>query len=254
MSDLNGVLQTILALKQEATKPQLLTIPGMPAHIQHFWKPDGTFIQFMVDPPTINVKLGSLAAFIEYAMQYGTSESVILFSEAEVVLYMNYNNRRDQARLPLNYSHPFSALLGVFASKASMDHLAFLRFLKYELRGCLPPDSKVCAAISSMKWSSVDELAQQQAHGAESLGRSITNAAHGGERPVPEEVVLKVQVFKQHDYQAFVPCSIEILPAEKKFRLVPYPGAADTAVSMALDSIQSHFRDSELAVSFNGKL
>lgn len=117
----------------------------------------------------------------------------------------------------------------------------------FELRKlCLLDDGKIEKAfdagsgtdlltlVRSLKFKS-DGTASGTIHqGRESLGKHISAQV---EQTIPEEVTLRVPVFKNAVSTVTIPCAVEIDPQSQTFKLTPYPGELHRGKVQAIESV-----------------
>jgi hypothetical protein len=168
--------------------------------------------------------------------------SAVFFSEQMVVSVLDYSDyRRNLATFSLIKSDAWQTVLGL---KQWLDHKAFVRLLRIDLRGCIE-NSELLDTIRSIKTENGAVVKSDIGRQKESLGRSITGAVLT-EKEIPEEVNLELPIYKSlgEDQLYVIRCSVEVDPMRSEpFRLLPMPDEIDRAQQRAMGSIRDRLKE-----------
>jgi hypothetical protein len=161
---------------------------------------------------------------------------VVWYDESAVVLVVDdAGHRLETATFRLTHTDVFARLVDLAKSKPKFDQKAFVRLLRIDLAGTLDP-VVLLNAVRAVRWSSVTDVNVGKQR--ESLGRDIEARCVDG-KDLPEEVTLKVPVFRQADERTplSLRCSVEVDAGEGTFRLLPLPDEIDRVLQVAVASI-----------------
>lgn len=166
----------------------------------------------------------------------------VWYSEDAVIAVLDGNGHRvEQATLQLIRSDVFARIVELNANRAAawLDQKAFVRLLRIELAGTLPP-AALLEIVRRVKFENGTVTEGTVQRERESLGRSITSAV-SAEREIPEEVVLETAVYKTAGLTTKVPvrCSIEVDAMQGKFRLLPLPDAIEGAERLLMAEVRA---------------
>lgn len=209
------------------------------------WKigPDGHAEKLIVDPKPLAVVLDTPDALVNYANAEADKQKAEFYcSETRIILVLDKAVRRDIATCPLPLSPQYAWLKGKTEPRTQRD---FIRLLRIELRGCLPPDSNLLTLARSLKWQTNAETTGNVQHGKESMGRNIDSQV-SGPGSIPEEIALTVPVFESFPYRARIACAIDVQVSDQKLQLVPYPLEVDRAMHEAMTEIMLLLSSTEL--------
>jgi hypothetical protein len=163
--------------------------------------------------------------------------SAVFFNENAVTSVLDYNDYRlSRATFALQKSDQWQTVLGL---KAWLDHKAFIRLLRIDLRGCYNV-TELLDPIRSVKLENGSVISSDVGRQKESLGRSIVGQVLT-EKAIPEEVALELPIYKSHgeDQVYVIRCSVEVDPMRTDaFRLLPMPDEIDRAQHRAMDSLR----------------
>lgn len=163
--------------------------------------------------------------------------SGVFFHENAVVCVLDYSDyRRSFATFALQKSDQWQTVLGL---KQWLDHKAFIRLLRIDLRGCYNV-AELLDPIRSVKLENGSVVSSDVGRQKESLGRSIVGQVLT-EKAIPEEVALELPIYKSHgeDQVYVIRCSVEVDPMRTDaFRLLPMPDEIDRAQHRAMDSLR----------------
>lgn len=233
-------LKYLASLASDAAKPQPLPLDDPRAfHYAHA----GTLHVFPRPEPPRGHKLGTLDDLLAFAEKHATAESRIFFGPGSVVLILDGDDYRiERAELPLKHSAPWLKLveLDAPASGAWFEHKPFLRLLRRDLAGTLPPGVLHDRVKRVSFENGATVTASVSRNKAESMGREITSKV-SGEGEIPDEVTLEVPVYSTAgETQRFpVRCSVEVDPGRGAFCLAPLPDELDRVQALALESIRA---------------
>lgn len=170
-----------------------------------------------------------------------TGETVVWYDRPAIVVVIDDLTRRDRATMRLNLTPQMKLLLELEDKERKFDQPAFRRLLKIELAGCRQDDA-VLNWVSAMKFSNNSTSAGVITNQRTSLGQAIDDEALSELGSCPDEITLQVRVFDDPSLRETWPivCAVEVLPAERSFRLVPLPLELHNAVESELSVIGQH--------------
>jgi hypothetical protein len=189
-------------------------------------------------------RLMSLADLTAMVTELGGPDhlSAVFFNEDAIVSVLDYGEfRRNFATFPLRKSDQWQTVLGL---KNWLDHKAFIRLLRIDLRGCYDV-SELLDPIRSIKLENGVAVKSDVGRQKESLGRQITGAVLT-DKEIPEEVDLELPIYKSlGENQLYViRCSVEVDPMRsEQFRLLPMPDEIDRAQQRAMESIRGRLKE-----------
>lgn len=180
---------------QEANRPQVIQVPGDPAHVHRLVHIDGTVERIENEPRPRRLTVERLEDIIELANnrhRLDRSEAdnedvlrrVVFYNEDEVMLAFNTANGREFARLPLIESDEHK----YFAARRyepRQEPKALATALRLTLRRCYD-DAKLIDQVSSLRSRAEQEGHRQTSRTSESWGKSVTAEVHDdGNLPDP---------------------------------------------------------------------
>lgn len=169
------------------------------------------------------------------------------------MIVLDDSTRRDVARLGLEYTPQMGLLMNLEADGKKFDQLAFRRLLRINLADCLP-DNVLLNWVSDMRFTIAGESRGRLEHGRDSMGKDLEQDAMSDVGQCPETIVLSVRVFDDPSMMVKrqVRCAVEILPAEKAFRLVPLPLEIHNAVELEMTDVGESLRKAVKCKVFRG--
>jgi hypothetical protein len=168
--------------------------------------------------------------------------AAVFFNEDAVVSVLDYSDyRRNIATFPLKKSDQWQTVLCL---KNWLDHKAFIRLLRIDLRGCYNV-AELLDPIRSIKLENGAVVKSDIGRQKESLGRQITGAVLT-DKEIPEEIDLELSIYKSlgEDQPYVIRCSVEVDPMRSEpFRLLPMPDEIDRAQQRAMESIRARLAE-----------
>jgi hypothetical protein len=182
-----------------------------------------------------------LDTIIDFANRFAGEPSAVFYGPGSVVAVLRdgEDDMRSVVRFMLDHSAEFVALTKLARSPEWLEQKAFIRLLRITLAGSLAP-SELLNKVRKIKFESGSVVTGKITRQDESLGRSLSAAASSDEGDLPEDVILEVPVYKNPGEATSYPvqCAVEIDPMQGKFQLVPFPGALEMAIELAMASIK----------------
>ena len=228
-----------------ASKASELELPVSfkPTHIEYVAKPDGTVEKLTAEPYARLHGFETLAALIAFAQavldgKHGAgTKPVVWYSRESVAVIVDDAIRRDRGILPLRFT-PQLQVLDNGDSSAPQQQADFVRFLRIQLDGTLPPDSNFLSIVREIKFGNAMDGHGTINHGKESMGKEI-NAHVLGTGAIPKTITLLVRIFDSPDicYVHPIKCAVDVLVHEQMFRLVPLPMQIPDAVARAMQVV-----------------
>lgn len=176
--------------------------------------------------------LETLAAMTERFLEHGPS---LWVDEASVVLLIDDVGRRaSRVTMPVEVSEVFARLVALAREKEWLDQKAFVRLLRIDLAGTLPP-GVLLDRVRKLRFESGQVTTSEAQRNRESMGRTIT-ASVSAEGELPDAVTLEVRPFKGHGEFALT-CSVDVDAARGLLQLAPLPDEIDRVKHLALRQI-----------------
>jgi len=163
-------------------------------------------------------------------------DSIIWISDTEITLVTDDDDHRvNTVTCPLVITDVFCLLESLAIMKPWHDQRAFVRLLRIDLAGTLPPGI-LLDRVRKLKFEGGTVTTGQVAKDRESMGRQI-HAAVSGEGDIPDEVPLLASVFRGHDRFDIV-CSVDVDPARNLLQLAPLPDEIERVKRLAVKKVQ----------------
>jgi hypothetical protein len=245
-------LEYVARLAQSSAVPAKLDIPDPRA--ARFYAGDGKQVAIELPAPPRKHIVGQLDDLIRLAARFaGTEEEsaedadcrpVVWYDESQVVLVIDDEGHRcETATLPLRASDLFAVVCRMARDKTPLDWKGFIRFLRIDLAGALPP-SVLLEIVRKVKFESGAVVKAETTRSRESLGREI-HAAVSAEGDIPDMVTLSVPVYKTLGERDEYPvrCTVDVDPMAGTLRLVPFPDEVENAQLLAVGSIARRLTD-----------
>lgn len=209
----------------------------------------GQVLDLDLPAPPRDHHAGSLSEVVALANRFAGSPSarpVVWYDAAAVVLVIDDatgegldGHRVEKATLRLEPSDVFSRLVALRERprEAWFDQKAFIRLLRIELAGALPPVA-LLNTVRKVRFENGVTTTSEKRSQRESLGREITSQV-SADAELPEEVTLNVPVYKTPGESERYPlrCTVEVEPGDGTFRLLPLPDEVERVRFMAIDSV-----------------
>ncbi len=163
---------------------------------------------------------------------------VVWYNADKVVLVIDDDGHRiETATLNLVKSDVFIAVIGLAFNKNWFVHKDFVRLLKINLVGTLPPEA-LLNVVKRIKFENGAVTTAEIRKNRESMGREIIGAV-SAEGEIPDTVTLAVPVYKTFGLREARPvrCTVEVDAMEGKFRLMPFPDEIEQTLHLALAEI-----------------
>lgn len=235
---LTDALKYLSKLATDAASPKLL----VEAAASKTYLVDGEAVKLAADPSPIAYTLGTVGALIAFTNDVAANDDALIFvNEDKIELVLDAKRLRlDRAAVPLVKSAVWERLLKLGSTRQGewLEHKAFLRLLRVELAGTLPPEA-LLDRVRRIKFDNGVALTSEQTRKGESISRAIKSEV-SGELEIPERVVLEAPVYSTSGERETyaVPCSVEVDPVRGMFCLVPEPDVLVRAQWAALKSIR----------------
>jgi hypothetical protein len=151
-------------------------------------------------------------------------KSVVWYNEQGVTLVLDDDARRENtATLKLAFSDVFQVVMGLRQQKPWFDQAEFIMLLRVDLAGTLDPD----VLLNRIRRIDLTKTGTSTIkRGEESMGTSIISQTSGKDATPPEEVSLRLPVFKTPGERSpvYLNCTVDFeVSRQKPFRLLPMP-------------------------------
>lgn len=239
-----GAIREIERLATENKKVKFHTsgIGAEPRDVYYVENPDGELERHVAEK-LCQYTLQTPEEFTRFAEAEGDDEKKIVFYNSDhLVFFHDEEARRDAAYCKLTHTEQFVWLRD--QCKGFLSQRDMIRLLRITFRGCLSDETNLLTLVRNLKWSTGDDSAGNFQHGKESLGRAIESKV-SGDSSIPEETRLSIPVWNEFGYRHLVSVAIEIFPADKTFKLTPFPQELDQAILYGLDEIEELLKTSK---------
>lgn len=191
-------------------------------------------------------KAQSLAAFVDYINKAATAEPkppappVVWYNATALVgILDDAGHRIERVELPLVMGAVFKRIIQLGAPGADwFEQKEFIRLLRIELAGALPPVS-LLEKVRRVRFANSNNTVKEARHARESLGAEITSQIET-ESDLPELVTLSAPMYLNPgiSFQASVACAVEVDPARGAFKLTPMPDEIDRAFKAGMEYLR----------------
>lgn len=237
-------------------KVKFTSLPSEPGHVYAALTADGKWERREAVATPRNHRLASLQEAIAFVKSKGTEEkSVVWYGFDGLVVVVDDDTRRDIATLTFNETEPLVRLRGISEDEETFDQRAFRRLLRVTFNGCRPNDL-LLNWISDCKFGTVANAAGTIVKNRESFGKDINQQVQTADQTsCPDEITLALRIFDDPLLKEprHISCDVEILLAEQKFKLAPYPLELVNAVNAELANIESILASEVSCPVFRGK-
>ncbi len=234
---IKDALNFIADLGRKACDPKEL--PGLNPRFKTFVI-DGKTQSIEVAPKPREHTVNQLADIIALANRFkGQDDSPVVWYDEQFVRLVidDAEDRIECASFELIQSDVFAKVVSLRDQKPWLNQKEFIRLLKIELAGTLPPGI-LLDRIRKIKWETNATATGVVTRGGESLGREIASKVDAtGE--VPEEVRLEVPVYSSKGERETyaIQFAVEIDSPIQSFRYLPLPDEVERVQQFAVDSI-----------------
>lgn len=242
-------IKTIQDLARRAGTTEIVCPEAEPEHVYGVRLPDGTIEWRAAQPKGRRYSLSSVAAVVDatrhftrrLAIQETDPAVVFVGPRAITVVLDEATTRREHLVMPLTTTHEFATLSACEKSRAYRDQKAFVSMLRIDLAGSVPPAA--VAAFRDLRFRHTAEGVMKLDPGKESLGRSVNREVLLAGNPVPEDVEVSVDVYRElvNDdipNEANIECAVETDVEKASFMLSPKSGELEVAQRNVGDQIR----------------
>lgn len=237
-------------------KVRFMPLPGEPDYVYAAITADGKWERKEAVAEPRDHKLASLQEAIAFVKAKGSDAGSVLWYDASgLVVVVDDATRRDVATLGFSQTEPFARLVAIDNSEESFDQRAFRRLLRVTFNGCRPNDL-LLNWISDCKFGTVANAAGTIVKNRESFGKDINQQAQTQDQtPCPDDITLAVRIFDDPLLKEprHINCDVEILLAEQKFKLTPFPLELTNAINAELANIESILASEVKCPVFRGR-
>ena len=199
----------------------------------------GSEIVIDTEPAPRQHKPAMVAEIIALASRFATAADapVVWYDQTAVCLVIDDDgNRLETATLTLETSDVFAVMerLRAKPAEAWFDQKSFVRLLRIDLAGTLPPVT-LLNPVCKVRFENGEKVSGEVRSQRESLGREIISKVEA-DTELPEEVTLTAPVYKTAGERDSYPvrCSVEVDPMQGKFRLLPLPDELERVRDLAV--------------------
>lgn len=200
-----------------------------------------------VDKPYPSRKhtVDSLASLVELANRFaGDLPSIWVDSKAAVLVVNDEEHRDDTVEGKFAFADVFEVIQGLAKNKPWLEQKPFIRMLRIELAGTLPPGI-LLDRVRKLRFEQGAVVNSEVGRNRESMGRDII-AKIDASADLPDTVTLEAPVFKLGPRYA-IECAVDTDPARGLLQLIPLPDeierVVDRAVADVIDGIRESLED-----------
>lgn len=167
--------------------------------------------------------------------------TTIWVAEERVTLVLDTNYRRENIGvMPMLKTEPFRKLEELAMTKPWMEQKDFIRLLRIDLAGTLPP-VELLDRVRKVKFENSQITSGTVARDRESMGREI-NSRVDTSAEIPETVRLNAKVFEDFREIA-IACAVEVDAMRGMFRLIPLPSELRSAITSILAIVHAEITE-----------
>lgn len=241
---LKEFIDRIVTLGRESARPTRV-VTGDP-RVERYLTTDGQTVSFDIPTAPREHKAKTLDEIVALAKRFSDESAlpdndyspVVWYNEDAVMLVIDDGGHRlETATLDLVPSDVFGEMRRLAQSKPWYDQKSFVRLLKVDLIGTLPPGA-LLNVVARVKFENGTVTQGEVKKARESMSREVTAAA-SAEGEVPDDVTFSVPVYKTMGERNPFPlrCTVEIDPMQARFRLMPFPDEVERVQQLAMASI-----------------
>jgi hypothetical protein len=238
MSWLKDGIDRIANLAIKSTAPQRIE-SGDPRQIRYLANGSEIVIDTVAEPREHEPE--ALEEIIRLATRFANEDGnapVVWYTGTSVSLVIDDETHRiETATFALQTSDVFAVLERLRLAKpgeAWFDQKSFVRLLRIDLAGTLPPVT-LLNPVRKVRFENGEKVSGEVRSQRESLGREIISKVES-DTELPEEVTLTAPVYKTAGERDSYPvrCSVEVDPMQGKFRLLPLPDELERVRDLAV--------------------
>ncbi len=256
MSELSLQVETFDAIKDLAERAAnadrqlaIVPIPGHPTNNYYLVEENGKYDEVTPPLPPRKASIHCVDQVGNYALHVRDaweSEPAIYYSRNQVAIELadgSFEPDRGRTICPLVHTVAWETL-EKWSNKpgdAWLKHSEFVRTLRIVLGDCFPDGrlDALSAQIGQLEFVNAERGRSQATRGHESMGYEVLNEIKAATGEIPEEVFLKVRVYRdpvltaQHEIR----CLLETDAVAGKLALIPAPGQMDRALDKELTDL-----------------
>lgn len=220
-----------------------------PDDIYLLLQPDGSLKKQQAEREQHRIRLDSLRAVVDFVQQVAAEKRrpTVWYGPGGIFVTFNPQTRPgDAAGMPLEFSVEYAVLRLMRSEKSWLKQADLVKALRVDLAKTLSNQPELLTTVRTIKAATAKTAEGDVQHGRESLGLSV-NAAVTGSGPLPEQVMLAIEVFDEPGLGPArvrwpVCCALLIEPTEVRFALWPLPGEIEQALDNAVEHIGTELR------------
>lgn len=243
-------LQYLTGLALESQKP--VEVPtGDPAERIYLFGKE--VVKVALPEPFRKHTAGQVDSLIEVAARFQEDAPVVWVSEDSVVVVLDDEGHRAHlTTLPLVKSDLFDRLFKLADEPEWLDQKAFIRLLRVDLAGTLPP-GVLLDKVRKLSFENSSVVSGSVARDRESMGRSLTSQVKA-DSELPETVTIVAPVF-QLDAPYPIVCAVDVDAARGLLQLLPLPDEIERAKRSAINGLIDRLQKSlaETTHVYHGK-
>jgi len=220
--------------------------PGAPYLIQ---MPDGSTVWRTPDYPPRNYQLSGLDAVAAATVEICRRAEVAPRSEAMIFVGRRWitaiidegAHRVVQLSMKLTTTGVWDLLTRMEKDRRLYKQREFLDILRTDLAGCV--DDDFVALIRQIRVSASSLADHEVGVGKESLGKQASLATTAGNKPIPEQISLEVNIFRDVPEIARQAVRAAVICEVAEFGLIPLPMDLDCAMLSTQEAIAGSLTD-----------
>ena len=236
---IHEALKYLIQQGAEAAAPMQVET-GDPAKLTYLVQGKLVEIPKAVRPRTHTAE--DIETLVATANRWEAAGPVIWVCEIGAVLVIDDadGHRVNTVTMHLKESEVFAKLRELDRAKPWLDQRAFIRLLRIDLAGTMPPGI-LLDRVRKIRFESGQVTHQEAARNRESMGRQVT-AAISADGEIPEAVALEVTVFRGL-MPAVITCSVDVDPGRGLLQLAPLPDELERVTELVLDDLKDRLTE-----------
>ena len=220
-----------------AEGPNVTKPPGEPAHVYIL---DGQ--RMFASPEPRAHEAFSLDAIVQFAQR--EQNPVVWYNDGGATVILDDSTRRDRCTLVFDRSAQLATISGWGAKSPPMEQAQLLLLLRTLFKYNLQQAPKLLDILKSIRFTSGKLVDSTALKNKSSISRSIEEEVTGVER-LPDDFMLNVPIFAPpfNAMEGAIEVALEADAASETFTLYPLPGAIESAVELAVQTIGARLRE-----------
>lgn len=243
-------IQAVTEMANRAQEARVVHLPQEADDVYLLQKPDGTVERRIAEPAPRNYQLFTLYDLAVAIREIPARDRRVVFvGRSQVSVSLDEAGaRREWLRMRLPLSHEYKALKNCEALRTPLGQRAFVSMLRIDLAACVPAD--FVDVFRGLKCESKQTASSEVRPSRESLGREVLTEVKAGGKDLPEEVQVRVCVYRDltdPEFHRVVRCVVQTDLQEMTFALIPVAGELERAQRETDELIRGQIEDTATA-------